>query len=61
VQGVVCHLAFFNRSIIDRLQQGNWFEDPSYSAIDCTAAGPITVGDIAMSAGGEEIFKQGAR
>lgn len=59
VQGVVCHLAFFNRSIIDRLQQGNWFEDPSYSAIDCTAAGPITIGDIARGAGGEEIFKQG--
>lgn len=59
VDGVVCHLAYFNRSIIDRLQQGNWFEDPSYSAIDCTAAGPITIGDIAMGAGGEEIFKQG--
>ena len=59
VKGVVCHLAFFNRSIIDRLQQGNWFEDPSYSAIDCSAAGPITVGDIALGAGGEEIFKQG--
>ena len=59
VDGVVCHLAFFNRSIIDRLQQGNWFEDPSYSAIDCTAAGPITIGDIAMGSGGEEIFKQG--
>ena len=59
VEGVVCHLAFFNRSIIDRLQQGNWFEDPSYSAIDCSAAGPITIGNIAMGAGGEEIFKQG--
>ena len=59
VGGVVCHLAFFNRSIIDRLQQGNWFEDPSYSAIDCSAAGPITIGNIAMGAGGEEIFKQG--
>ncbi|HEY0917691.1 CreA family protein [Devosia sp.] len=59
VQGVVCHLAYFNRSIIDRLQQGNWFEDPSYSAIDCSAAGPITIGNIAMGAGGEEIFKQG--
>ena len=32
VQGVVCHVAYFNRSLIDRLQQGNWFEDPSYSA-----------------------------
>ena len=58
VDGVVCHLAYFNRSFIDRLQQGNWFEDPSYSAIDCAASGPVTVGDISMSPGGEEIFKQ---
>ena len=59
VDGVVCHLAYFNRSFIDRLQQGNWFEDPSYSALDCSAIGPITVGDIATRAGGEEIFQQG--
>jgi CreA protein len=58
VQGVVCHVAYFNRSLIDRLQQGNWFEDPSYSAIDCAATGPITVGDISRSPGGEEIFSQ---
>jgi CreA protein len=59
VDGVVCHLSFFNRSFIDRLSQGNWFEDPSYSALDCSAVGPITVGDIRTSAGGEEIFQQG--
>lgn len=59
VDGVVCHVAYFNRSLIDRLQQGNWFEDPSYSAIDCAASGPVTIGDINMSRGGEEIFKQG--
>ena len=58
VKGVVCHVAYFNRSLIDRLQQGNWFEDPSYSAIDCAASGPVTVGNISMSAGGDEIFKQ---
>lgn len=58
VQGVVCHVAYFNRSLIDRLQQGNWFEDPSYSAVDCTASGPITIGDISLNKGGEEIFKQ---
>ncbi len=58
VQGVVCHVSYFNRSLIDRLQQGNWFEDPSYSAIDCAASGPVTVGDISLSPGGEEIFKQ---
>ena len=59
VQGVTCHLAYFNRSFIDRLQQGNWFEDPSYSALDCSVTGPITIGDINTRAGGEEIFKEG--
>lgn len=58
VQGVVCHVAYFNRSLLDRLQQGNWFEDPSYSAVDCNANGPITIGDINLNKGGEEIFKQ---
>jgi len=59
VDGVVCHLAYFNRSLIDRLQQGNWFEDPSYSALDCSATGPITIGDISTRPGGEEIFREG--
>lgn len=58
VQGVVCHVAYFNRSLLDRLQQGSWFEDPSYSAVDCSANGAITVGDINLNRGGEEIFKQ---
>ena len=58
VDGVVCHLAYFNRSFIDRLSQGNWFEDPSYSALDCSVVGPITIGDIATKAGGEEIFRE---
>jgi CreA protein len=58
VKGVICHLAYFNRSVVDKLQQGNWFEDPSYSAIDCNADGPVTVGNISMNPGGEEIFKE---
>jgi CreA protein len=58
VTGIICHVAYFNRSLIDRLQQGNWFEDPSYSAVDCAASGPITVGNINTNMGGEEIFKQ---
>ncbi len=58
VQGVVCHVAYFNRSLVDRLQQGNWFEDPSYSAVDCNAEGALTVGDISLGRGGEEIFQQ---
>ena len=59
VDGVVCHLAYFNRSFIDRLQGGNWFEDPSYSALDCSVVGPITIGDISTKPGGEEIFREG--
>ena len=59
VKGVVCHVAYFNRSLIDRLQQGNWFEDPSYSAIDCAVSAPsVTIGNINLSAGGDEIFKK---
>lgn len=56
VQGVTCHVAYFDRSLIDRLQQGNWFEDPSYSAIDCSQTGPITLGDIDDSPSGEDVF-----
>lgn len=59
VEGVTCHLAYFNRSFIDRVSQGNWFEDPSYSALDCSVTGPITIGDISTRAGGEEIFREG--
>jgi len=59
VASVTCHLAYFNRSFIDRISQGNWFEDPSYSALDCSVTGPITIGDIQTRAGGEEIFREG--
>ncbi|MDB5507134.1 MAG: hypothetical protein JWR75_1772 [Devosia sp.] len=58
IAGIICHVAYFNRSFIDRMQQGNWLEDPSFSAIDCSANGPLTIGSIAMNQGGEEIFKQ---
>jgi CreA protein len=58
VQGVTCHLAYFDRGIIDRLQQGNWFEDPSNSSISCTQTGPITLGDIARGKSGEQVFKE---
>ena len=59
VSGVTCHVTYFDRSVIDRLKKGNWFEDPSYSAVDCEASGPLTIGDIALAKGGEEIFQQG--
>lgn len=58
VAGVTCHLAYFERSTIDRLVQGNWFEDPSNSSIACRQTGPITLGDIAQGPEGEEIFSE---
>ncbi|QCO55681.1 CREA protein [Pseudorhodobacter turbinis] len=58
VKGVTCHLAYFDRGIIDRLQQGNWFEDPSNSSIACTQTGPIELGDIKRGKGGEEVFRE---
>ena len=58
VQGVTCHLAYFERSIFDRLQQGNWFEDPSFSALDCVQTGPITLGDIERGPDGEDVFSE---
>lgn len=59
VQGVTCHVSYFDRSVIDRLQKGNWFEDPSNTAIACNQTGPISIGDIDLSDDGEEVFKQG--
>ena len=58
VPGVTCHLAYFDRSVIDRLSQGNWFEDPSNASIACRQTGPITLGDIDMSEEGEEVFRE---
>ncbi|MDO5632356.1 MAG: CreA family protein [Paracoccus sp. (in: a-proteobacteria)] len=59
VQGVTCHLSYFSRSVLDRLSQGNWFEDPSNSAIACTRTGPVVLGDIARGPAGEDVFSEG--
>ncbi|PTE21826.1 CREA protein [Cereibacter changlensis JA139] len=59
VEGVTCHIAYFDRSLIDRFRQGNWFEDPSNASIACRQTGPITLGDIDRSSDGEEIFTEG--
>ncbi len=58
VEGVTCHVAYFERSLIDRLSQGNWFEDPSNSSIACRQTGPIEIGNIATGPEGEEIFSE---
>lgn len=59
VSGVTCHITYFDRGVIDRLQKGNWFEDPSNNAISCQQTGPITIGEIDLSKSGEEVFKSG--
>jgi CreA protein len=58
IAGITCHVVHFDRSVIDRLTKGNWFENPSNSAIACSQTGPITVGKIALGARGEEVFSQ---
>ncbi|MEC9246188.1 MAG: CreA family protein [Pseudomonadota bacterium] len=58
VEGVTCHVTYFDRGVIDRLQKGNWFEDPSNSSISCRQTGPIAIGDIDFGEDGEEVFKQ---
>lgn len=59
VKGVTCHVTYFDRSVIDRLKNGNWFEDPSNNSIACRQTGPIEIGDIDLGKGGEEVFKSG--
>lgn len=59
VKGVTCHVTYFDRSIIDRLSKGSWFEDPSNNSIACRQTGPIEIGDIDLSDDGEEVFREG--
>ena len=58
VKGVTCHVAYFDRGLIDRLQKGNWFEDPSNSSIACRQTGPIEIGDIERDDEGEDVFSE---
>jgi CreA protein len=58
VAGVTCHVAHFERGLLDKLTQGNWFEDPSNASIACRQTGPITVRDIERGKSGEEVFSE---
>lgn len=58
VKGITCHFTHFDRSLIDRLSKGNWFEDPSNSSIACRQTGTIEVGDINVGPSGEEVFSE---
>lgn len=56
--GVVCHVAYFDRSVLDRLRQGNWFENPSNSSVSCQRIGPIDLAGARTTQAGEEVFNQ---
>lgn len=58
VTGVTCHIAYFERGLLDRLSKGNWFEDPSNASIACRQTGPITIGDIDRDDEGEDVFNE---
>jgi CreA protein len=58
VEGVTCHIAHFERGLIDKLTKGNWFEDPSNASIACRQTGPIVIGDIERDDAGEEVFSE---
>lgn len=58
IQGVVCHMAHFDRGVIDRLRKGDWFENPSNGSISCGITGPVVIGDIETRKKGEEVFRQ---
>ena len=55
---VVCHLASFDRSALDRIRQGNWFENPSNTSVSCQRVGPIDLKGVSLERKGEEIFNQ---
>jgi CreA protein len=58
IPGVVCHVTYFDRSVLDRLRQGNWFENPSNSSVSCQRIGPIELEGVRTTQAGEEIFNQ---
>jgi CreA protein len=58
IKGITCHISHFERGVIDRLRQGNWFEDPSNASIACRQTGPMVIGDIERDDEGEEVFNE---
>jgi CreA protein len=59
VEGVTCHISYFDRGLIDRFQKGNFFEQPSDSSIACRQTGLIKIGEISLDEEGEEVFNEG--
>ena len=58
IPGVVCHITYFDRSVLDRLRQGNWFENPSNTSIACQRIAPLDLSQANLRTSGEEVFSQ---
>jgi CreA protein len=58
IPGVVCHVTYFDRSVLDRLRQGNWFENPSNTSIACQRIGALDLSRVTPTKAGEEVFSQ---
>jgi CreA protein len=56
---VTCYFGSFNRSLVDRLGNGNWFENPSNTAVDCRATGPIEAASLSELPKNAEVFSKG--
>ncbi len=57
---VLCYFTSFDRSFLDRIGKGNWFENPSNSAIACHLTGPVDEAALAKLQKSEEVFSRGA-
>ena len=57
---VTCYFGSFDRSILDRLGKGNWFENPSNTAIDCHQTSPIDATTLATLPKNAEVFSKGS-
>jgi CreA protein len=60
VPQVLCHFGSFNRSFIDRVGNGNWFENPSNTSVDCNSTGPIDPAILAQLPKNAEVFSKGS-
>lgn len=57
---VLCYFTSFDRSFLDRIGKGKWFENPSNSAIACHLTGPVDEAALAKLDKSEEVFSRGA-
>jgi CreA protein len=60
IANVVCHFVTFDRGFLDRVGKGKFFENPSNSAVDCHATGPLDESALARLPKNAEIASQGA-